>query len=332
MGEGTDMEKKMLRAGGCVITLLATVVVIACEDGSSSSVSPASPSSLPFALSSQNASGGLPFELSDGGDGGSKVRLCHVTGNGSYQLLEVDENAREAHEGHGDGYPAGAEVVDRPLKAGEVPGEDQAVFDEECRILRPSVDIEKATNGEDADAVPGPTILEGAPVEWTFVVTNTGDFDLIYVMVTDTVLGTVTDIDIMMMCVDDSGAPADASLAPGDSMTCTLMGTAGAIPYANLGAVTAVIDTGSPDLILDDVSDSDPSHYLGVDPDAEPEEDDGPKVDLCHKTGNNGRYILINVAAAAVPAHLAHGDARPGESVPSEPGMIFSPNCSVVSG
>ena len=41
----------MLRAVGCVITLLATVVVVACEDGSSSSVSPASPSSLPFALS-----------------------------------------------------------------------------------------------------------------------------------------------------------------------------------------------------------------------------------------------------------------------------------------
>ena len=125
----------MLRAVGCVITLLATVVVIACEDGSSSSASPASPSSLPFALSSQNASGELPFEL-NGDD--RRVTLCHVTGNGSYQLLEEDENAAPAHEGHGDGYPAGAEVPEgSELVAGEVPGEELAVFDDQCRIMRP---------------------------------------------------------------------------------------------------------------------------------------------------------------------------------------------------
>ncbi len=299
----------MLRAAGCVITLLATVVVIACEDSSSSSsssVSPASPSSLPFALSSQDASGGLPFALN--GDE-RRVTLCHVTGNGSYQLLEVDENARSAHEGHGDGYPAGAEVpAESSLVAGEVPGEDQAVFDEQCRILRASVDIEKATNGGDADAAPGPTILVGDAVEWTFVVTNTGDFDLINVMVTDTVLGGVpTEIDIMTMCVDDFGAPAADSLAPGDSMTCTVPGFAVEGPYENLGIVTAEVDTGSPDLMLDDVSDSDLSHYLGVLDDEEPE---GPKVDICHLTGN-GSYRLINVSRSAEPAHIAHGDVYP---------------------
>ena len=55
------------------------------------------------------------------------------------------------------------------------------------------------------------------------------------------------------------------------------------------------------------VSDSDPSHYLGIIDTEEPE--DG-KVQLCHRTGN-GRYVLIEVGAAAEPAHLAHGDVYP---------------------
>ena len=116
-------------------------------------------------------------------------------------------------------------------------------------------------------------------------------------------------------------------------MTCTVLGFAVEGPYENLGTVTAEVDTGSPDLILDDVSDSDFSHYLGVleiPDDEEPEEDEGPKVDLCHKTGNNGRYILINVSRSAEPAHLAHGDGYPlGEVPPTGSGMTFGADCSV---
>ena len=47
------------------------------------------------------------------------------------------------------------------------------------------IDIEKATNGEDADNPTGPFILVGDPVEWTYVVTNTGDVQLSNVVVTD---------------------------------------------------------------------------------------------------------------------------------------------------
>ena len=71
------------------------------------------------------------------------------------------------------------------------------------------------------------------------------------------------------------------------------------------------------------VSDTDPSHYLGV-----TQEEEGPKVTLCHRTGA-GFYVQISVGVSAEPAHRAHGDAKPGEAVPNQPGRTFSANCSV---
>ena len=47
------------------------------------------------------------------------------------------------------------------------------------------IDIEKSTNGEDADDPTGPQIPVGDPVTWTYVVTNPGDVPLADVVVTD---------------------------------------------------------------------------------------------------------------------------------------------------
>ena len=53
------------------------------------------------------------------------------------------------------------------------------------------------------------------------------------------------------------------------------------------------------------------------------------KVDVCHREGN-GSFHLINVSAKAMPAHVAHGDAKPGEAVPGMTDTVFGENCELV--
>jgi uncharacterized repeat protein (TIGR01451 family) len=107
----------------------------------------------------------------------------------------------------------------------------------------PAIDIEKATNGQDADAAPGPEIAVGDPVTWTYEVVNRGNVSLTGITVSD-----------------DQGAVVDCphtALGPAESMTCTASGVAELGQYENLGSVTGYYGTTQ-------VTDSDASHYLGV--------------------------------------------------------------------
>ncbi len=106
------------------------------------------------------------------------------------------------------------------------------------------IDIEKATNGEDADQPGGPIVLVGDPVEWTYVVTNTSDVLLSNVAVTD-------DQGVEVSC------PL-TQLAPGESMTCVASGIAEEGQYTNIGTVVATTPDAS------EVTDFDPSHYYGA--------------------------------------------------------------------
>lgn len=223
----------------------------------------------------------------------AKVSLCHSTGNGSYHLITVSDNAEPAHRNHGD------------AKVGEpVPGQTLKVFDQTCRAVGPSIEIKKSTNGEDADSAPGPRVLVGSPVTWRYVVTNTGTVNLTNVVVVD-------DRNVTVSC------PA-TTLAVSGSMTCTGSGVATLGQYRNVGTVTAASASGS-------VTDSDVSHYLGRVPDLE---EPGAKVKLCHKTGS-GRYQSIEVSVSAEPAHRAHGDGQIGEPVPGQAGKVFGAGCAV---
>ena len=108
----------------------------------------------------------------------------------------------------------------------------------------PSIKVEKSTNGQDADTLPGPFILVGDSVTWTYDVTNTGNVTLTAITLSDDVLGTVSCPKVI--------------LAPDDSMSCTASGTATAGQYVNTGTVSGTPPAG------DAVRDSDPSHYFGV--------------------------------------------------------------------
>ena len=86
-----------------------------------------------------------------------------------------------------------------------------------CNPQVPAIDIEKATNGVDADdpnAGDAPQIAAGGLVNWTYVVTNTGNEPLNNVVVTD-------DQGVALSCLSQP-----AVLDPGDSMTCTASGLA----------------------------------------------------------------------------------------------------------
>ena len=222
----------------------------------------------------------------------AKVSLCHRTDGHGYHQITIDPSAEPAHRGHGD------------AKSGErVPGTALQTFDENCQVVGPAVEIEKFTNGDDADSAPGPTIEVGKPVTWTYIVKNTGTVRLTGIAVSD-------DKGVSVSC------PATA-LDPSASMTCTGSGVATLGQYRNVGTVAATAPQGS-------LTASDPSHYLGVIPDDEP----GPKVELCHKTGN-GSYHLISVSVSAEPAHRAHGDGKIGDAVPGQAGKTFGAGCSV---
>jgi hypothetical protein len=140
--------------------------------------------------------------------------------------------------------PEGDNVTDSDPShycAQEVPGEA-------------AIDVEKYTNGEDADVAPGPTLLAGDNVQWVYVVTNPGDVTLVGVTVTD-------DQGVAVTC--SGGQPF--VLEPAQAKTCFANGLAQVGQYANVGTATGTPEGGG-----DAVSDSDASHYFGQEEIAEP--------------------------------------------------------------
>ena len=109
-----------------------------------------------------------------------------------------------------------------------------------------AITLDKKTNGEDAAQPPGPSVTTGSTVQWTFVVTNTGDVPLTSVTVTD-------DRAAALTC-------PKTALAPGESMTCTASGTALAGPQRNVAVATGAPPCGA------NVTATDSSHYRGVTP------------------------------------------------------------------
>jgi uncharacterized repeat protein (TIGR01451 family) len=111
-------------------------------------------------------------------------------------------------------------------------------------VDNPLIDIEKFTNGIDADTGTGPEVDINSTVTWTYVITNTGDVNLTNIVVTDDPEGEITTCP-------------QTDLAVGESMICTETGIAIDGQYENNATVTA--DTPNEGT----VTDSDLSHYFG---------------------------------------------------------------------
>ncbi|MEF3404910.1 DUF7507 domain-containing protein [Agromyces sp. CCNWLW203] len=158
----------------------------------------------------------------------------------------------------------------------------------------PAIDIEKATNGEDADDPTGPYITPGADVEWTYVVTNTGNVPLTAVTVTD------DKLDASAIDCDGTGGNVIAGpLAPEASFTCVATGIATAGQYANLGTVTGIGPFQA------EVTDADASHYFGAVPAIDIEKatngedaDEAPGVPLTAGAGVEWTYVVTNTGNA----------------------------------
>jgi uncharacterized repeat protein (TIGR01451 family) len=121
------------------------------------------------------------------------------------------------------------------------------------------IDIEKATNGDDADSPTGPNIPAGDTVTWTYEVTNTGNVWLSNISVNDDQLGAITNL------IDNGNG--DNILQPGETWVYEASGTAQLGQYANLGTATGnpvYADGTTPVQGLTAPTDSDPSHYFGV--------------------------------------------------------------------
>ncbi len=125
----------------------------------------------------------------------------------------------------------------------------------------PSIDIEKLTNGFQADLptdadVPIINLNTTSAVTWTYVVTNTGQSPLDSVQVEDNRIGTISSANITSRSIN-----GDDILDVGEVWTYTVTGTATVGSYTNTGTVTA-ISVGSDAL----VSDADNSNYRGIAP------------------------------------------------------------------
>jgi uncharacterized repeat protein (TIGR01451 family) len=116
-------------------------------------------------------------------------------------------------------------------------------------VTHPAIDIEKLVNQADADSEADAIHVQvGSTLQFTYVVTNTGDVALTNVAVTDNTGMTVT-------C-------PKTTLEPTESMTCTASASALLGLHTNVGTASGTPASGMPT----PVTDTDPANYVGDPP------------------------------------------------------------------
>ena len=127
------------------------------------------------------------------------------------------------------------------------------------------INVEKATNGQDADTPTGPLVPIGSTVTWSYVVTNPGTAPLRPVRILDDNGTPANPNDDFSPVFTGGDVNNNGALDPNETWTYTAQGVAQAGQYANIVTVTGTPNT--PDLQpipgVPDVTDTDPSHYFG---------------------------------------------------------------------
>jgi len=329
------------------ILVLAGMMHQACSSGSSSPTEPAAPQAVVNTQVNSGGNAGpnqivvgpaIDLEKSTNGFDadtapgpsipvGDPVMWTYVATNvGDVTLVEVvinddqlGEICRETDVEPGESFSctAGPEpAIDGPYaNVGEAGASDgnNRVFDTDASHYVGgggdfvAVEVEKSTNGEDADFEPGVVVNVGDPVTWEYVVTNLGDVTLLNWVVNDDQIGEIC---------------RGTDLAPGASTSCMSGPTpASAGQYSNLAEVTA-----SDGNIR--VTDDDPSHYFGSDPavsiDKLTDGEDGPElpvgcsVEWTYEVTNEGNIELESVAVSddqGVQVSCPQDTLEPGESM-----------------
>jgi uncharacterized repeat protein (TIGR01451 family) len=136
-------------------------------------------------------------------------------------------------------------TVETAAQEADVNPANNATFHELTALFpEPAITIEKYTNGQDADLAPGPTILVGEEVGWTYLVANTGNVTLTNIIVTDDRLGLICD---------------HGPLGLAEVMNCgAITDTAQLGQYENTATVQATVVQTSEMITATDVS-----HYFG---------------------------------------------------------------------
>ncbi len=196
-----------------------------------------------------NAPGGATFELEDTGNSGLKNGF-KWTSSGAQVCLVVVKAGKEwnIYSYSGDDSTDDGLVPPWNENSGKRYDISHITFCYDSAVdPQPEVQIEKSTNGEDADYPPGPIINADSSVTWNYKVTNVGNVDLTDITVTDD-MGTSDENDDYTCTI--------TSLVVDAYKTCSTSGTA-AQPgqYSNTAEASVNYDG-------DTYDDTDPSHYF----------------------------------------------------------------------
>jgi uncharacterized repeat protein (TIGR01451 family)/LPXTG-motif cell wall-anchored protein len=204
-------------------------------------------------------------------------------------------------------------------------GEEDLTVDAGTWLPAPALSVAKSAQGAAADDGPGPSVPEGTPVAFDYVVANTGNEVLDGLTVVD-------DRGVVVTC-------PTTTLLPGATVACAGTDTAVAGRYTNLGTAVA---TGRESGV--EVRGADAAHYLGVAPGLDVElAVDGDDADLAAqarevRSGSELTWAvrIENTGAEAVIGIAVVDDvvgpvACPNDVLPPGAGMDCTPATSAAA-